>query len=301
MLGVVIMKLLDVLNEPWAIVPDRLLEIQAIYFTHLRGEKIDLKGLEATLGRPVKNETIPYQVENGVAIIEIGGVIAKKMNLFTEISGGVSTQLVKADFNKAMNDPEVRAILLDIDSPGGMMDGTEDLAGGIMDARQTGSKPVVAFTDGMMASAAYWIGSAAELIYIAGTTQAVGSIGVVMAHTDQSGMEEKMGIKTTEIYAGKYKRIASEHEPLTKEGKAYLQDRVDYAYSVFVNAVSRQKGLSLDVLETWADGKLFMGQQAIDAGLVDGVSTKDRLIYRLGTEGKTMILRERIALNARRN
>jgi capsid assembly protease len=291
------MKLLDVLTSPWAIIPDRLFEIQAIYATHLRGEKIDIKAIEAALGRPLNNEQKPYQVDTGVALIGIEGVIAKKASLMTQISGGISTQKVKADLRAALADPEVSSILLVIDSPGGSVDGTEELAAEIYASR--GQKPICAFTDGMIASAAYWIASAADSIWISGETPWIGSIGVVTSHVDYSGWEQKNGIKTTEIYAGRYKRIASETAPLSSEGKDYLQAKVDVIYSIFVDTVARNRpGLSTgDGTEAipWADGRIFIGQQAIEAGLVDGVSTLDDLIAEMaaGNAG-VMSLRARL-------
>src|SRR3989304_529970 len=113
------MRLIDVGNAPWAIVPDRLKEIKAIYETHLKGEKIDLKPVEAALGRPLDNRSQGYEVTDGVAVIPIEGVIAKRMNLFTQISGGTSTELLIRDLKSAIDDPDVRAIVLSIVSPGG--------------------------------------------------------------------------------------------------------------------------------------------------------------------------------------
>jgi len=272
------MKLLDVLTAPWAIEPAKLLEIQAIYATHLRGDKIDIAAIEAKLGRPLANESKAYDIQDGVAILAIDGVIAKRANLFSQISGGVSTELVGRDFKSALNDPAVHSIILAIDSPGGTVDGTISLA----DLVGASSKPVVALASGTMASAAYWIGSAAGSVYITDATTIVGSIGVVATHTDVSKAQETQGVKTTEIAAGKYKRIASSYEPLTKEGRQTIQDQVDYTYGLFVDAVAKQRGVSAKtVLSDMADGRIFIGQQAIDAGLVDGVSTLDALVQQL--------------------
>ncbi len=272
------MKLLDVLTAPWAIEPAKLLEIQAIYATHLRGDKIDIAAIEAKLGRPLANEPKAYDIQDGVAVIALEGVIAKRANLFSQISGGVSTELVGRDIKTALADPAVHSIILSIDSPGGTVDGTISLA----DLVATASKPVVALASGTMASAAYWIGSAANSIYITDATTVVGSIGVVATHTDVSKAQATQGIKTTEIAAGKYKRIASSYEPLTKEGRQTIQDQVDYTYALFVDAVAKQRGVSADkVLSDMADGRIFIGQQAIDAGLVDGVSTLDALVAQL--------------------
>lgn len=280
------MRLIDIVNGPWAITPDMLTEIQSIYGRHLRGEKIDLNILEASLGRPLNSEPKGYEIVDGVAVLPVDGVIGKKMNLFTRISGGVSTDLTAREFNRAMADPQVKGIVLAIDSPGGTIDGTPDLAETIFRARGKG-KPITAFTDGTMASAAYWIGSAADNIYISNETNLVGSIGVVTSHTDYSKAEEKAGIKTTEIYAGRYKRIASEHEPLTKEGRDYIQAMVDSAYSVFVDAVARHRGISTEEAQAMAEGRIFRGSQAIDVGLVDGVATLGEVIAMLNQSSRT--------------
>jgi ClpP class serine protease len=140
----------------------------------------------------------------------------------------------------------------------------------------------VALASGTMASAAYWIGSAAQAVYITDGTTNVGSIGVVAKHMDVSAAEKTAGVKTTEIYAGKFKRIASQYEPLSDEGRQSIQDAVDYTYALFVEAVATQRGVSTEtVLQNMADGRVFIGQQAIDAGLVDGVSTLGEMIQQL--------------------
>jgi len=291
-------KVIDILTSPWAILPEKLREIQEIYSVHLRGDKIDIKGIEAKLGQPLNNEQKPYQVVDGVALIELNGIIAKRMNLFTQISGGVSTQITMRDFQQAFADPEVSAIILAIDSPGGTVDGTEELANAIYDARTQDTKPIITYCDGSLCSGAYWIGAAADRIYISGSTQQVGSVGVVATHIDYSKQEEKEGIKTTEIFAGKYKRIASEYAPLTKEGRAYMQDRVDYFYSIFANTMTKYRpgklAISDDGVLPWAEGRVFIGQQAIDNGLTDGAKSLDELIRQLSQEGKAMITREQI-------
>lgn len=273
------MKLTDIINGPWAITPDMLNEIRSIYAKHLRGEKINIKDIEARTGEALKNKPQGYDLINGAAIIPIEGVIAKKMNLFMQISGGASTQLIERDFKAALSDSAVEKIILNIDSPGGAIDGTFELANLIYGSR--GKKPVIAYTDGMMASAAYAIGSAADKIYISGDTAAVGSIGVVAAHEDISKFEEKLGVKTTEIYAGKYKRIASQYQPLSAEGFASIKEQVDYLYGVFMDEVAKFRGVSIEEVfaKMSTDVKsLFRGRQAIEAGLVDGVAALDQLI-----------------------
>lgn len=277
------MRVLDILNAPWAILPDRLDEIIAIYSTHLRGEKIDVSALEVKLGKKLDNNREPYAIEGGTAVIPVQGVIAKRMNLFTQVSGGTSSQLLSQDLEAALNDPNVHSIVLAIDSPGGTVDGAQQFADQVRESR--GRKPIIAHADGMMASAAYWAGSGADKVFIADNTTAVGSIGIVGRHVDYSEADKSKGIKVTEITAGKYKRIASEHEPLSQEGRDYLQSHVDHMYTVFVDDVAKNRGKSAEtVLKDMADGRVFLGKQAVSAGLVDGVSTLPALVSRLNRE-----------------
>jgi signal peptide peptidase SppA len=278
------MKLLDVLTAPWAIQPEKLLEIQAIYATHLRGEKIDLAAVEQRLGRPLANEQKRYEIVDGVAIVPIEGVMAKRANMFMQVSGGVSTELVARDVRAAAADPAVHSIIELYDTPGGAADGLQLLISANNDAR-AGGKRVVSLASGLMASAGYWTGSATEAIYIADAITTVGSIGVVAMHKDMSQARAAAGIKVTEIVAGKYKRVASDNGPLTEEGRQTLQEQVDYFYSVFVADVAKHRGVSVEkVLADMADGRIFIGEQAIAAGLVDGVSTLDQLIVQLNRD-----------------
>ena len=276
------MQLSDVINAPWAIQPEILSEIQTIYAAHTRNEQIDIAAVEARIGKPLANEPQGYSVQNGVAVIPIHGVIGKRMNMFSQISGGASTQLIERDVKNALADSRVNSILLHIDSPGGTVDGTQNLASVVREART--QKPVMTFADGTIASAAYWIGSAADEIVSASDTTQIGSIGVVATHTDYSKAEESQGIKTTEITAGKYKRIASNTAPLSKEGAAYLQDQVDQLYTIFVDSVAQNRQTdSATVMERMADGRVFLSKEAMRRGMIDHVASLETTINNMAT------------------
>jgi signal peptide peptidase SppA len=272
------MTLIDLLRGAWAIQPDRLLEIQSIYDTHLRGEKIDLPALEARLGRPLASEQQEYLIrEGGVAVLSIEGVLAPKANLFMRISGGASTQLLVKQVESAVADPRVRGLVLQVDSGGGSALGVPELAETIRELSAV--KPIVTVTDGVMASGAYWLGSAANAVFGSGTTVQVGSIGVVMTHNYTPNASNG---QTTEITAGRYKRMATSAKPLDEEATAYLQQMVDHIYSVFVDAVAQNRSVtSEEVLQHMADGRVFIGQQAVDAGLLDGFMTVDQVAERM--------------------
>ena len=275
------MTVLDVLNAPWAILPNRLEEIQAIYAARSRGEELDIAAVEARIGRPLgADQQQGYEVRNGAALIPLHGVLAQRMNLMTNMSGGTSTELFARDVQAAAADPTVKAIILLADTPGGTVAGTQAAAAAVSAVR--GVKPIATIVQDLMASAGVWIGSATEMVVLASGTAQVGSIGVVATHVDVSQREQAMGVKTTEIVAGKFKRAASQYGPLTETGQKVIQDQVDYLYSLFVNDVAVNRGVSVDkVLSDMADGRMFIGQQAIDAGLADQISSLDMLIAQL--------------------
>lgn len=268
------MRILDIMNSPWAIIPSKLAEIRDIYATHLKGDKIDIKAIKA---EAFKED--PYMNDGGVAVIPVNGVLTKTRRFFSYLFGGASMRDIGQAFQAAMEDPAVHSIVLAIDSPGGTVDGTHALASQILAAR--GLKPIITVSDGMMASAAYWIGSAADKVYITGPTVEVGSIGVVATHIDVSEQDRMYGEKYTEITAGKFKRISSAHRPLSEEGRSSIQEIVDGIYSVFVQSVADNRARSVEQVLEAADGKIYMGQAAVDVGLVDGVATLTEVINQL--------------------
>jgi signal peptide peptidase SppA len=270
---------LELLGKPWAIVPDVLRHIEHAADAYLRG---DVELPEARVVQAASGGGRGFDLANGVAVMPVTGVLVKRPTILGFFFAEAVTESLAADFKAALADAQVNAILLHIDSPGGMVDGVESLANLIHGAR--GRKPAVALIDGLGASAAYWLASAADRVFITGETTQVGSIGVVATHIDRSKADERRGVKVTEIVAGRFKRLASEHAPLGTEGRAMLQDLVDRIYAVFVGAVARHRGIGVQqVLGT--EGRVFIGKQAIDAGLVDGVATLDRLLAALAPGG----------------
>lgn len=267
------MKLTELITSPWAIAPASLTEIQGIYATHLKGDKIDIAAVEARLGRPLANEQQTYTVrDGGIAVLPIEGVLAPKANLFMQISGGQSTQMLGKQIESALADTRVRGIVLAIDSPGGSVFGTPELAAMVAEAARI--KPTVAVTDGTMASAAYWVGSAANAVYLSGPTVQAGSIGVVARLQWDAPAPNAM-----DVTRGRYKRASTNGAAPSADYMAYFEGQLDHLYSVFVDAVATHRGTTADlVLEHMADGRVFVGQQAIDAGLADGFMTVDQAV-----------------------
>jgi signal peptide peptidase SppA len=261
-------------TSQWAILPEMLDTIHNIVSARLDDGKIE--NIEAQIAKSDESEDGAYTVD-GTRVIPIHGTISKRMNLFSRVSGGVSTELLKDEIESAILDEDIKSIFLDIESPGGSVDGIFELSDFIYESR--GTKPIHAFANGLMASAAYLIGSAADKII--GTQSAqIGSIGVITKHFDYSRRNEQDGVVETIITAGKYKAIGSDNKPLSKEDEKYIQERLDYFYTMFVDSVARNKGVSAEtVLSDMADGRIFIGQQAKDAGLIDEIGT-----FELGLE-----------------
>lgn len=282
--------LANLMRAPWAITMESYENMRAIYAAHMRSPKVDIEAFENRTGVSLATPRADYQVDRGVAVIYIDGLLAPKANLLTRVCGATSAQWVTGQINAAIADSFVKSIVLAIDSPGGAISGTPELAQVVFDASR--KKPVVAYSDAMLLSAAYWVGSAANAVYISGPTVQVGSIGVVATHR----YDPASSLGMTEIVAGRYKRISTSLAPLSADGAAYMQDQVNHLYGVFVNAVAVYRGVTPDVVnQNMAEGRTFIGQQAIDAGLVDEIRPLGALVTAMANNPAAFANRRRVA------
>lgn len=207
-------------------------------------------------------------------IISIKGPLVNSDSWLNELFGLVSYTSIRSALIEAATHPRIDRIMLDIDSPGGAVNGVTDTAE-LVSTIDKQIKPVFAFTDGNMASGAYWIGCSAREVF-ASQVSNVGSIGVVVNHMERSKQLEMAGIKATVIRAGKYKQVGNPNEPLTEEGLGELQGMVDALYKIFVTHVSSERGKSYAFTDQhMAQGRVFLGETAVEVGLVDHVSNFD--------------------------
>lgn len=224
-------------------------------------------------------------VQNGVAVINIESPIYRKSSWWL---GGITHKEIKAEIQKALDNEEVKAIFYNIYSPGGSVAGTQELAAFIKEA--SSKKPSCAFVDGMCCSAAYWLASATGKIYATESAE-LGSIGVVLLHRDYSKMYEDWGIKYTYITAGSKKSVGASEIPLSEEDKEYLQNQVNGIYDVFLENISQNMGLDLNKKTEWADGRVFLGKDTVNLGLVSKiVKTKEEAMTLLLEETKENIM-----------
>ncbi|WP_264707639.1 S49 family peptidase [Wolbachia endosymbiont (group A) of Acrocera orbiculus] len=235
----------------------------------------DLLSLHAAKHPTFKN--IKHTAENNVekiAIIPIHGILTKKPGAFDDMLGMTSYEKIREEIEKALIDEEVETIILDIDSPGGEVNGLFDLADFIYEART--KKRIVAIANDDAYSAAYAIASSAEKVLVT-RTSGVGSIGVIASHIDQSGFDEKQGIKYTTVFAGNRKNDLNPHEPITSESVESLQEEVDRLYEMFVQLIARNRNLSTERIKSTEAG-LYFGEKAIEIGLADEVITYSEFI-----------------------
>lgn len=264
-------------SEPWAITETALQTILDI----AARENEAPEAVAAKLGRELQN-THRATERDGVALIPVTGPLFRYANIFTLISGATSYEILAQDFIAAIENPDIHAIILDIDSPGGEVNGCAELASLIYEAR--GSKPIIAYASGDAASGAYWIASAADEIVVS-ETSGLGSIGVVGVY--RGAKLEKNAAPTIEIVSSQspFKRL----DPATDDGRARLQARMDAMADVFVNTVARNRGIEpQQVLERFGGGDVLIGAHAVNAGLADRVGALEKLVTQLASQNPAL-------------
>lgn len=286
-----------VMADPWAIREQEFAVITALIELRARGEKLSPEDVQARLEEAAisAGPRAGARATGAIAVVPVYGTIMPRASLMADMSGGTSVQGLTKAFRAAMADEGVGSIVLDVDSPGGQVGGIEELAAEIRAAR--GTKPIVAVANYTMASAAYWIASAADEI-VASPSSLVGSIGVLSIHQEASQMAEKLGVTTTITRRPPSKADANEFEPLTDDAKAELQQRVDDYYNQFVGAVAKGRGVTAAaVRDGYGQGRVLTAKRALDAGLVDRIDTLDGVIRRLAS-GKAPATRGAMAVEA---
>lgn len=275
-----------ILAENWAITGaalDKILKIasrendKAAIEQWKAARDVELQALEASQGKLVDG-TKYLTVRDGVGILSIRGPIFRYANLMTDMSGATSLGRLSADYNRALNDPAISSILLDIDSPGGQVNGTGEFAE--MIANPARDKPVIAYVGDLAASAAYWIASAADEIVLFNTAS-VGSIGVAGVVTVQA---DRPGLVSYEFVSSQSPR--KRPNPDDDEGRAQIQAGVDRTAQEFVAAVARNRGVSDEtVLSDFGGGDTLTGSDAVSAGMADRVATFEQVLGDLAQGG----------------
>ncbi|WP_460032547.1 S49 family peptidase [Megalodesulfovibrio paquesii] len=225
-----------------------------------------------------------YTVIDGVAVVAIEGVIQRKAGGFSLFGSRFSwsgQDQIRAAVTAAMDDPQVLAVLLSFNSPGGVAAGVKELADFI--AAQD-RKPVYAYADGLCASAAYWLAAATRKLF-APRTASVGSIGVLHVHCDRSAANAAAGLRYTYISGGAMKASGNTDAPLSGADQAYLQQMVATLHDIFRADVVTHMGVDAAAPATWGDGRVFLADDARAIGLITGIVTdREALIAHIKQE-----------------
>jgi signal peptide peptidase SppA len=253
-----------------------------------KAEAAWLKG-DAPKSRRAAEKTNAYRVSRGgVAVIEVHGLILRHDMPWLRFFGieYSTTESLRTQLRDAVGSPDTTGIFLDVDSPGGTVEGVADLADEIFAAR--GVLPVTAHANEFAASAALWLGSQADLFETSQTGE-VGSMGVYLALYDMSEMAAEAGIRVVLIRTGEHKGVGVPGFPISEANEAMLQESVDDTMSIFTAAVARGRGdrLSKENLEALSDARIVVGARAKRLGLIDTIRTAEQSLAALENTGRT--------------
>lgn len=264
-------------EQPWAIRRSMLDTICEVVSARAAGVELTKDEIQAQLkteaGRPTQ------QIIGTVGVIPVCGVLAQKMNLFLDISGGTSYQQLIKQFRDFRDDPQVKAIVFEHDSPGGEVYGLVEVAEEIFAARDT--KRLIAVVNPLSASASYFLACACHEIIVTPSGQ-IGCIGTIMCHTDYSAQNEKLGINPTYIVSSQYKAEGNSDNPLDDEALAHLQSQVDAYGDQFEKFVAKGRGVPVSKVKSdFGQGRVLMAKDAVKVGMADRVQTFDDTIAKL--------------------
>ncbi len=255
---------------PWAIEPYWFLQAVAAVKA---GTMQPIAGSDD--GGDLADTSAGYETDgNGIAQIGIYGHMTKGQSKY----GGTSTVRTRIKVRKAVRDDSVQAILLHIDSPGGTVAGTAELADDIARAGQ--QKTIYAYVEDFGASAAYWLASQTSRIS-ANRTALIGSIGILAILDDTSGRYEEAGIKVHIVSTGPYKGAFVDGAPITEEHLDYAQEMIDDMNAHFLQAIKQGRQMSLSAVKKLADGRVHIAAKAKELGLIDAVESLDETVDRL--------------------
>ena len=234
-----------------------------------RMRAFDGDGIGFAIDGAVADEGCGYEVIAGVALIEVHGTLVQRQMGLRPISGMCGYNAIAQNFHTSLADPTVKAVALDIDSPGGDCAGLFDLTDAVFAAR--GQKPIWAILDESAASAAYALAAACDRVIVPRTGYS-GSIGVIVLHVDMARMLDKDGITVSIVQYGARKADGQPVIPLSDPARAALQADVDTVGELFVQSVARYRGIAAARVRD-TEAAVFLGRSGIDAGLVDAVAS----------------------------
>lgn len=233
-------------------------------------------GRAAAIGEYDEQLVTEGRGERKIAMISVAGTILSGTETCFE-GAAIDNQIV-AELDQAIEDDEVAAVILDLETPGGGVVASENIHRKVLEAREAGM-PVIALMREVAASGGYYIAAGADEI-VASSSTITGSIGVIMVAFNLEGTAEKIGITTEVIKSGPHKDIASPFRELQDEERQILQNLINEAYEQFVSVVAKGRGLDAARVRELADGRIYSGKQARELGLVDHLGGRELALER---------------------
>ena len=263
------------IGKYWAIEPDYL-------------KAISKESLSTRSEKPLSNSR-SVSIRDGTAIIPIHGVITARTTLFSLFAGGTSLEDLAKDFSEALNSNEVTSILFDIDSPGGVAVGPFEMAEMIFKGRS--KKPIYSYIGRNGSSAAYWLASATEKIFV-NPSALVGSIGVVttIPVQEQPDMDGYKNIEIVSSNAG-HKRP----DPKTKEGLAEIRRELDDLESTFIESIAKYRSITPEIIKAdFGGGGVVIGKEAVKRNMADALGTYEEVLGLLNQQNQSITINNQI-------
>lgn len=273
-----------VYSSVWAIQPEKLEAIAAFLQMKIEGGSAAPEVIAAIRAEnavaAARVKSLSTGKPGSIAVLPLYGIINQRASGDFSGPSGTSVQEFTQQFRQAVNDPNVTAIILDVDSPGGTVSGVDELATEIYNARK--QKKITAVSNCLCASAAYYLASQANEMCVS-PSSLTGSIGVYQLHEDDSTALENLGVRFTFISAGKYKTEGNSFQPLDDEARTAMQGVVDDFYGMFTKAIARGRGVAVKaVVNGFGQGRCLTAQDAVKQGLADRVATLDDVLAKYG-------------------
>lgn len=224
--------------------------LTGIFFLFLGGVSLLISSLISH-----DSQTDIFSSKEGVGIVELKGLI-------------VSSEQTLKHLTEFRHDPNVKSIVLRIDSPGGSVGASQEIYKEVMRTNEV--KPVIASMGSMGASGGYYAALGAENI-IANPGTMTGSIGVIVKFPNLEGFFEKIGYRSEVIKSGPLKDVGASNRPMSEEERKLMQDLIDNVYGQFVRDIAAARGMEEDIIQELADGRVYTGEQALEVGLIDSL------------------------------
>jgi signal peptide peptidase SppA len=262
---------------PWAMIGDRFLrQLEGLSSINVNAHvEKELDRSSALVGSRSEAAGDFDRIDGNIAVVEIRGTMTKFGASFAR---GGATVFARRRIRQARQDETVKGALLVIDSPGGTVSGTKDLADDVHALAQ--EKPVLTYFEDTGASAAFYVGSQGTVVK-SNESAVIGSIGTVLVLNDYSKQANALGIKVHVISTGDMKGAGAPGSEITKEQLAYFQALIDEGNEIFLRDAARGTGMSLENIRKVADGRVFMASTAVKHGLIDGIATLDDAVNEL--------------------